>query len=233
MESEKRSKDQAKKKLIKTPRAPRHVSLQYPKSLEEGEDVEEDVTAARDGQVSQHANQSVFSMIAAAGSKVDFHARFEGESSESEGEQEPSITALHPSNVLPRDGQFAVQTKSPKQNTLDKDLSEEADSSRLSKSNYESIQEKDNMPQSSRIQSADDYLTDLHQSITPHDAPIMSMMLEARAKLGSAETNRNVEEAQTGTTTEDHSKSGPTSLACRLKEIFGFENPEKVISGMI
>ena len=60
--------------------------MHYPERLREGEDVQDDVTAV-DGKPAQHMNQSVFSMIAAAGSRVDFHARFDEESSDSEGDQ--------------------------------------------------------------------------------------------------------------------------------------------------
>lgn len=54
-----------------------------------GNDEHEDVTAAK-GMPAQQMNQSVFSMIAAAGSKVDFNARFEDGSSDSEEETELS-----------------------------------------------------------------------------------------------------------------------------------------------
>lgn len=77
------------RKLIKKRKPQRSSSLQYPERLKVGNDEHEDVTAAK-GMPAQQMNQSVFSMIAAAGSKVDFNARFEDGSSESEEETDPS-----------------------------------------------------------------------------------------------------------------------------------------------
>lgn len=77
------------RKLIKKRKPQRSSSLQYPERLKVGNDEHEDVTAAK-GMPAQQMNQSVFSMIAAAGSKVDFNARFEDGSSDSEEETELS-----------------------------------------------------------------------------------------------------------------------------------------------
>lgn len=77
------------RKLIKKRKPQRSSSLQYPERLKVGNDEHEDVTAAQ-GMPAQQMNQSVFSMIAAAGSKVDFNARFEDGSSDSEEETELS-----------------------------------------------------------------------------------------------------------------------------------------------
>lgn len=77
------------RKLIKKRKSQRSSSLQYPERLQVGNDEHEDVTAAK-GMPAQQMNQSVFSMIATAGSKVDFNARFEDGSSESEEETDPS-----------------------------------------------------------------------------------------------------------------------------------------------
>lgn len=77
------------RKLIKKRKPQRSSSLQYPERLKVGNDEHEDVTAAK-GMPAQQMNQSVFSMIATAGSKVDFNARFEDGSSESEEETDPS-----------------------------------------------------------------------------------------------------------------------------------------------
>lgn len=81
------------RKLIKKRKSQRSSSLQYPERLQVGNDEHEDVTAAK-GMRAQQMNQSVFSMIAAAGSKVDFNARFEDGSSESEEETDLSSLPL-------------------------------------------------------------------------------------------------------------------------------------------
>src|SRR5437773_1129309 len=72
-------------KLSKKKRGPRQ-SVDIPERFRDGEDAQDDVTAPRGNSAQYIMNQSVFSMIAAAGSKVDFHSRFDGDSSESEEE---------------------------------------------------------------------------------------------------------------------------------------------------
>jgi sterol 3beta-glucosyltransferase len=62
-------------------------SLDYPERLRFTEaDQDEDVTAPKKDHRGQWMGQSVFSMITAAGSKVDFNSRFENESSESDND---------------------------------------------------------------------------------------------------------------------------------------------------
>ena len=95
------------RKLLKKRKPQRGSSVQYPERLKVGEDVHEDVTAAK-GMPAQQMNQSVFSMIAAAGSKVDFNARFEDESSDSEYENE--LSALPPGH-----GTYCSPPHQPKQ----------------------------------------------------------------------------------------------------------------------
>lgn len=64
--------------------------MEIPKRLEDGDDIEEDCTAPR-GVNGAMINQSVFGMIAAAGSQVDFGTRFEG--SEDDDEQVTDASA--------------------------------------------------------------------------------------------------------------------------------------------
>jgi len=77
------------RKLTKKARPPHRLpSAHIPERLRDGDDAQEDVTAPVKGAHGppQYMNQSVFSMIAAAGSRTDFNARFD-ESSDSEDEQ--------------------------------------------------------------------------------------------------------------------------------------------------
>src|SRR5271155_510497 len=76
----------ARRKLTKKNKNPRRMpSTHIPERLRGGEDEDEDVTAPNKAAPTpaQYLNQSVFSMIAAAGSRTNFNARFD-ESSDSE-----------------------------------------------------------------------------------------------------------------------------------------------------
>src|SRR5438045_3903996 len=68
------------RKLTKKRREGHRVTMEIPDQFRDGDDADEDVTAPK-GQ-SINMNQSVFGMIAAAGSQVDFNARFEAPSSD-------------------------------------------------------------------------------------------------------------------------------------------------------
>lgn len=221
------------RKLVKKRKMQRATSLQYPERLQfrKGEDVLEDVTASK-GQSPQHLNQSVFSMIAAAGSKVDFHARFEEGSSDSdEGED---LSGLNRNGAKDSSQEYAGTesdrvTVSRLVGQQHGELSAERAGRSLPKLNLQTIKENNHKPQSSRLQP-DEPVSSVSSpsSMTPRDAPVMSMMIQAQAQLVSSSTKAYPQ-------IEDLSTSGgranPSSLAIRLKEIFGFEEPEEVISG--
>ncbi|KAK5258316.1 Sterol 3-beta-glucosyltransferase, partial [Exophiala xenobiotica] len=82
------SKPSGGRKLQKrNPNLHRLPSSHIPSRLSLGADAQDDVTAPSRGRnaPAQYMNQSIFSMIAAAGSRTDFNARFD-ESSDSEEE---------------------------------------------------------------------------------------------------------------------------------------------------
>ena len=205
----------------------RTSSVQYPDRLKEGDDVNEDVTAPK-GQSGQHMNQSVFSMIAAAGSKVDFHARFEGESSDSEDDDQASSKPPIVEEHLERRGDdTASRSRSKKQ----QEKSVEGRGFRhLPKLNLKTIKEKNYMSQSVWLPS-EKVFSDLEspQGVTPRDAPVMGKMLEAQATLSPTTELSDVENHLSE---DDKDVGSPTSLRTRLREIFGFESPEDVIAGM-
>ena len=234
------------RKLTKKRKPLRAPSLQYPASLKEGEDAQEDVTAAK-GEPAQHMNQSVFSMIAAAGSKVDFNARFEEEEEEEEEESSGSIDENQVSATL---GRVEEQSNQPQtQMQLDKQqednlsrgkpgkphgkLSEHRAIRSLPKLDLRTIKEKNYMSQSLRLPSND--VLNQHENatgVTPRDAPVMSMMLEAQADLSPSTPLLEIKSTGAEDSPEINEKDVPTSLVTRLMEIFGFERPEEVVSGI-
>lgn len=74
------------KKLQKRRREDHHPTMELPDRLKDhGDDIDEDVLPPSQGpQMFMNMNQSIFGLIAAAGSNVDFNDRFEGQSSDEE-----------------------------------------------------------------------------------------------------------------------------------------------------
>lgn len=239
MAPEQDSKKRTARKLTKKPKPPRASSIQYPARLKLGEDVHEDVTAAK-GMPAQQMNQSVFSMIAAAGSKIDFHARFENESSDSEGEHEPSThpygLETHNADVLPAgnaDEDEVIRPAGQRTGKHIEQLGEQRAPRSLPKLNLRTIKEKNYMSESSRTPFPE-LVSSISSptSITPRDAPVMSRMLAAQAQLDTSVEGSGMENIETDLAEHLESNRGHGNLAIRLKEIFGFEKPEEVISGV-
>ena len=228
------------RKLTKKRKPLRASSVQYPARLKEGEDAQEDVTAAK-GEPAQHLNQSVFSMIAAAGSKVDFNARFEEEeSSDSDDENQASANA---DGVEEHSSHLQTQTQLDKQHEdglLRREpsrpqgqLVESRSLRSLPKLDLRTIKERKYMSQSLRLPSSETLSQhDGPTGVTPRNAPVMSMMLEAQAELTPSTPHLDIK--NTGVIGESQDVIGKetlTSLGTRLMEIFGFEGPEEVVSG--
>lgn len=216
------------RKLVKKNRTQRGSSVQYPERLKfrEGEDVHEDVTASK-GQPPQHLNQSVFSMIAAAGSTVDFHARFEEESSDSEEGEDLSSGGKY------EDEKANIPPVAQSSDQGCGEFPADRPGRSVPKFNLRTIQEKSSISETSQL-SPDEPVSPVSPvspvlNMTPRNAPVMSMMLNAQAQLVSSNTGNQTRTEESGI---PGGRVEPSSLATRLKEIFGFEEPEEVISGM-
>lgn len=217
------------RKLTKRRRPLRNPTVQYPERLKEGGDVHEDVTAT-DGKPSQNLNQSVFSMIAAAGSKVDFHARFEDDSTDSE-EEDPS-KAVHDAQGPVDSEQDAAPTVRQDRGTAHQQSSGNGTVRSLPKLNLRTIKEKNYMSQSNHIDSTNPLSpTSGSFSVTPRNAPVMSMMLQAQAQLDISKEGLDPPRELAETSQHPSQQTGLSDLVIRLKEIFGFDKPEEVISG--
>ena len=220
----------------------RMPSVKYPKRLREGEDAQEDVTAANDTPA-QYMNQSVFSMIAAAGSKVDFHARFDEGSSDSEDETEDRMTPTHtltlqsdPSSSLEEisEGQHDVARSAKSAPETVVALDDDRFRS-LPKLNLSRIQEQNYMSQSTILppSNALSEIKSTPKGLTPRDVPVMSQMLEAQAEqLLSSPVSPDVQDFDRGQNATQTHEEPPVTLVRRLKEIFGFAADEEVISGV-
>lgn len=226
------------RKLTKRRKPIRASSVQYPERFKENSDAQEDAAAVT-GQNAQYMNQSVFSMIAAAGSKTDFHARFEGESSDSEDDKE--ISALPPtleesftekSTEDHPKGQHGKASAGASSGSRKEKSAERGALHSLPKLKLRTAKEKNYMSQSVQLPTKE-VLSNREslKGITPRDAPVMSKMLEAQARLDSSISTSEMRDHNVVAPGTADSRGSHVNLATRLMEIFGFEKPEEVISG--
>jgi sterol 3beta-glucosyltransferase len=184
-------------------------------------------------------NQSIFSMIAAAGSRTDFNARFD-ESSDSEeeideeqathveGGAQPATSvdkATLAQEVMTRDEPSSVEKKTKRlsRNRLVQSLPRP--SARAFKpKGKESVVRQDPSPES-------DATSESSES-DPRDAPVLSRLLTAEAEFQEDDdADRLMPTSPEGQKSRGRTESLPqTALATRLMEIFGFETPEKVVA---
>ncbi|RMZ85892.1 hypothetical protein DV737_g354, partial [Chaetothyriales sp. CBS 132003] len=221
-------------------------SSQIPSRLRLGDDAQDDVSAPDQAgaPAAHYMHQSVFSMIAAAGSRTNFNTRFD-DSSESEDEDQCTKA---------RDGRDGRDTREAQQSALllgqEQDASGSsggsagvkakkpaaapsfarsppslpvAISAKTPQNQGEVRQQRDSSP------SRDS--TDKSSSSNPRDAPVMSRLITAEAEFQAANEGEASESAESLSSTRDRGDSSPaTLLATRLMEIFGFEKPENVIA---
>jgi sterol 3beta-glucosyltransferase len=229
-------------------------SSHVPERFKYGEDVNEDVTApARAGaSAPQYMNQSIFSMIAAAGSRTDFNARFD-ESSDSADEDEPDRdTASGQAETFSSAGKQAkalskppaeLDSPQPKLSKEEKGYKRKSSEQRLLKSLpkllLHSTKEGKRPETPPSANAGDKYPLGYrgeNKHLTPRDAPMMSRMLEAEAEaeaeLGASDLSPDVMmRLEKADKTRDRADSSPASLlATRLMEIFGFAEPESVVA---
>jgi sterol 3beta-glucosyltransferase len=237
------------RKLSKTPKKVNRLpSTHMPERFKYGEDANEDVTApARAGaSAPQYMNQSIFSMIAAAGSRTDFNARFDESSDSAEDEESSNETSAGGSAVLSGAGGHShpqPKRSSELESTLRKPVEEgeihkrKPSAGRLLKSLPKlSLHSKEKRAEIRQQANIDDEQSPGHSEgtrhLTPRGAPMMSRMLEAQA--GLSETDLGSEAVvRSGDAERISGRAGSspaTLLATRLMEIFGFDEPESVVS---
>ncbi|KAL9615535.1 MAG: hypothetical protein Q9167_000048 [Letrouitia subvulpina] len=210
--------------------------MHFPERFKDGDDAQDDV-AATDGKPTQYMNQSVFSMIAAAGSQTNFHARFEDESSDSDENSDASKAASGVERVgittLPPEPAGDLHKSTTAKGPVERHRRTKLDHKSkfvLPKLNLRTVGERKYMSKSiPRPSSSQSSPVQGPRHVTPRDAPVLSRMLEAQAQL--AETAQIPDQiiSADSPTSADHSKQ-PTNLMTRLKEIFRLDRPEEVIS---
>jgi sterol 3beta-glucosyltransferase len=215
------------RKLTKKRREGHQVTMEIPERFKDGDDADEDCTAPK-GQ-NLYMNQSVFGMIAAAGSQVDFNARFDGQSSEDEDVQEDSSSREEGAETgnKPRPEQTSVPSKPEKHRRKFSENKIIRSLPHLGRKGSKSTTSSRRTASPAVSESPTIEVT----STVPRAPPVMSQMLEAQAELSSRpsyDAPRSSEDPDKLDTLEE---TGSSSLAIRLMEIFEFDKPEEVIEG--
>lgn len=215
-------------------------SSHIPLRLRLGDDAQDDVTAPSRGRNAPAAymNQSIFSMIAAAGSRTDFNARFD-ESSDSEDdipeeeqEQEQTVGEDIATPVAveidvketTKDGKTKSDSKIKRRSTHRLVQSLPRLSGRSSKKKGKDLPRKDPSPESD--------VDSKSSRSNPRDAPVLSRLITAEAAFQDSAGG----DARAPGSPETHKSRGrgqstpQTLLATRLMEIFGFDHPETVVA---
>lgn len=215
-------KKRVARKLTKKRKEGHQVTMEIPERFRDGDDAEEDCTALNGKSV--YMNQSVFGMIAAAGSQVDFNARFDGQSSDEEDEPSREGSDLQVDKT--RKGKSAATAKPVKEekhhrrkfseNKLLRSIPGLGSKSKLKSAKQSTSTTPDSPPepQTPEIQLA---------RVPTRDSMVMSRMLDAKAEL-AMRPSFDMVRGELG----DNSSS---DLSKKLMEIFEFDKAEDVIEG--
>ena len=215
-------------------------SVDMPERLKYGDDAgEEEITANSEGPTMyMDMNQSIFGLIAAAGSRVDFTDRFQLPSSDEEGGGGDSEEEEH----VARTTIFRRHAKSPKGSDKGGHRRKLSDHKllrslpalpRLAKSKLrrEHRSKSPAGPNDEKSDVDDDTEESVDAAVDDKRlAPVMSRMLEARAEM-AARPSFDLDRISGDIGLEaDEDEVSP--LAKKLKEIFEFDEPEEVIEGI-
>lgn len=217
--------------------------MDFPERLRRQEGDEEQEEAVRPFGLGRGARNfanmstNILGLLSVANPKVDLHNRFAGYSSEEDANDSGDETIHDKKDGDASMAQTTVLTqpgsKRRKRSTGHRLMQSVPILSRLSskKSVKEGKQPEANIREESEaeVDSSSDENAD-ENSLAPH----MSRILEARAEVESRpsfELERHA--TNQGQNIVNQTGSSPTDLAKRLQEIFGFDEPESVISGQI
>ncbi len=218
------------RRLTKRRKEGHKITVEIPERFRDGDDADEDCTALHGPNA--YMNQSVFGMIAAAGSQVDFNARFDGQSSDEDDDSgEPSSQSSDLQVDKPRRGKTSPKPEHHRrkfsENKLLRSLSGLGSKSKSKSSPKRFDPSTPESPSNAKT-------PDLQGPRIPFNhAPVMSRMLEARAEL-SMRPSFDLQRTLGGPMSADDSAEGAaSSLAKRLQEIFQFEKAEDVTDGRV
>lgn len=211
----------------------------FPEPLRDSDDdADEEDVPSQGPPMLVNMNQSIFGLIAAAGSRVDFNDRFDGMSSDEEDGQEHKVEGqpgdMSQTSVLKPSG----KDKSHRRKKLSEHkllrslpaLPKLRSKSRKHSSKLSAPPEEADESSGAEASGASEPPT---LTLTRHDsrqAPVMSRMLEARREM-SSRPSFDMDRLSSDVSRKSDS-SDLTPLAKKLMEIFEFTEPEEVIEGV-
>ena len=206
------------------------------KDGEDGDDSQLDYTAPprgmgfRDGQV-HYMQQSLFSVIAAVGSKSDFRARFD-DSSDSEEEQNENLRK----ESRPLSSSNRHQSRERTELTPQGNIVERGRRHRRTISDNKLVQKlqgagskgKEPNPSTALRPSSLSLSPRRTRSMTPRAAPVLARMVQAQNRFDTASITEDLPSTPQ-TIGEDKPETSGSALSERLMDMFGFDRPEKVL----
>ncbi|CAL5870289.1 uncharacterized protein PFLUO_LOCUS4524 [Penicillium psychrofluorescens] len=232
LDDDKRRADRRLSASMKSAPANRRIADRLPERFKDGDDAQVDFTApprgmgSRDGNV-HYMQQSLFSMIAAVGSRSDFHARFD-ESSDSDGEAEEQPPKESPSTPVPPE-------RTPEESILPTDIEGRGRRHRRTISDNRLLPKLSklglkNRANESPTRSGSSVVVSPRRtrSMTPRAAPVLSRMVEAQTRFDTT-SSTTTSPTRSSKPPQDRPPSSSSALSTRLMQMFGFETPEKVL----
>lgn len=218
----------------------RFLADRLPERFKDGDDAQVDYSAppqnmrSRDGHM-HYMQQSLFSVLAAVGSRSDFRGRFD-DSSDSEGETGETHTKAGLQSGSSREGSSDRRRTSRNADiTLQDEAEERGRRHQRTKSENKLLRRipgvgSQDIPDEPLAASAATLKLPARRtrSATPRAAPILTRMVQAQNRFDTAATP---EDPPSRPDSPGHDRPEPSSsaLSTRLMEMFGFERPEKVL----
>ncbi|KAJ5693046.1 hypothetical protein N7462_002469 [Penicillium macrosclerotiorum] len=235
------SRDERLSASVKPSSVARMLSDRLPERFKDGDDSQVDFTApprgmgSRDGNV-HYMGQSLFSVIAAVGSRSNFRGRFD-DSSDSDEDLEDRSAPISPKSGSPEQKPVSTRdlTKASKESTPQDEPNERGRRHRRTISDnrlirkFADIRSRDDQPDDAMATSVATLTVPPRRtrSVTPRAAPILTRMVQAQTRFDTTST-REETLPRPQTPIEDRPQSS-SALSTRLMEMFGFQKPEKVL----
>lgn len=211
-----------------------------PERFKDGDDAQLDYTApprgmgSRDGNV-HYMQQSLFSLIAAVGSRSDFRTRFD-DSSESDDESE-QIKWQKTQPRLPgrNDSVDYSQNKGETDLAVFHGSHERGGRHRRTASENKMVQKLPGIVSTDKEDEASTLTASTltvkprrARSVSPRAAPILTQMVQAQNRFESASATEH-SPLKPDTLDQNQSQASACTLSTRLMEMFGFDKPEKIL----
>ncbi|KAI9680744.1 MAG: Sterol 3-beta-glucosyltransferase [Caeruleum heppii] len=214
------------RKLLKKNRSRHRSSTDIPEKFKDGEDANEDVAAPRAGPAAPHLNQSVFSMIAAAGSRTDFNARFDDSSSDGDDEDEGDQDLDPITGVPAARGQELSSEPLKTANKFRKRRNDHKLLKSLPKLSFKGRdREQRDAESQTNLRASGSISQDRLSSSSPAKTRDHDVQKDAQSGRPSSELGFAAQ-----VTDDEEQGVATTGLAGRLMDIFNFTEPEEVVA---